>query len=684
VTRREFTTLLAMPALAPAQTTTDRPRWLKEGIVMVGSWEAPIFLTRRGGELIDVAQNWKEERTEASVRALKEAGVNLVITNLHKGFGLQTEAGEIEATRLYTRLAHEFGIRVGGYVGGTLMYETLFEEEPGAREWVQRDEYGHPSYYFGDQTFRYVACHNNPDYHAFLEKVLRLGIEDLKLDLIHFDYFAWPAEPRSCHCQYCRQGFQRFLNSRYANPTRALKRFGFSRIKGIVPPPYNDVQAGPLPFRDVHNPVMQEWAMFRAASLATRFAEFEQFIHRLNPEVALEGNPNLNFARNLGFTQGVDVAQLLEHGDIVWSEGHNDARFTEGRIVSRVRAFKSVRVMGKSLFVYTGGRYAAKPPASPPELLLAEAMAFNGANLGMVGDLSRDGVNLTPAAHRYVRFFLQRAKDLTETDSAAEVAVLRSFPAIEFNPAACNVSTILFEQTLLQSQTPFDIVFNRHLAKLGRYKVLVLANQDALSDAELVAIQRFVADGGGLVATGETSLRNEWRQRRERYGLRDLFGFDLPPGRAVRRVSGKGRVAFLPAIEPSIAPPVAQGAYDFDNKYWAAPRNASELVEAVRWASGGLSIEVQAPVSVATELVHLRRKTQMLLHLINFDVSNTASPLSVRFRAPSGSSIGEIGWESPDEDGTVTPLVKNGPAEANITISKLRIYGLLRVQLVKL
>ena len=114
--------------------------------------------------------------------------------------------------------------------------------------------------------------------------------------------------------------------------------------------------------------------------------------------------------------------------------------------------------MGKSIFMYTGGRYGTQDPASPPELRIAEAMAYNGVNIGMVGDVSPDGAVLTPAAGRYIDFFRSHVKDLADTGSAADVAVLRAFASIEFNPAVSNTATVLFEQSLIQSQIPFDII----------------------------------------------------------------------------------------------------------------------------------------------------------------------------------------------------------------------------------
>jgi hypothetical protein len=46
----------------------------------------------------------------------------------------------------------------------------------------------------------------------------------------------------------------------------------------------------------------------------------------------------------------------------------------------------------------------------------------------------------------------------------------------------------------------------------------------ALSDKQAVAIRRFVEGGGGLIATGQTSLYNEWGDPRPDYALADLFG----------------------------------------------------------------------------------------------------------------------------------------------------------------
>jgi len=81
-----------------------------------------------------------------------------------------------------------------------------------------------------------------------------------------------------------------------------------------------------------------------------------------------------------------------------------------------------------------------------------------------------------------------------------------------------------FVQALVRSRIPYLPVntadIDRDAAGLS---VLILANVGALSDAECAAIRRFVARGGSLIATGESSLYNEWGDARPDFGLSDLL-----------------------------------------------------------------------------------------------------------------------------------------------------------------
>ena len=349
-----------------------------------------------------------------------------------------------------------------------------------------------------------MACRNNPGYQAFIRKVLRVGLQDLKLDVIHFDQMRWPQEPFTCRCKYCQEQFRGFLRSRY-QPVRARLRFGFSGFDGVIPPPYDLSSGISLRPSELRNPLMQEWARFRAWSLAQRYREYDQYIHELNPEAALISNPTMNLDSNIEFTWGVDLQQLLEHGDAIWSEERNLASWTADGLVSMIRAYKAARSMGQSVF-----RWQPAPPPyvyeQPIELRLSESVAYNNMNLGVVAGSDVGTNTVSPVIQRFIDFLRAHSKELKHTESIADVAVLRSFSSIEFNPAQANVSTVLFEQSLIQSKVPFAIIFDRHLKDLSKYKVLVLANQDALSDDQLAMIRKFV-EGGGLVATENMRIK---------------------------------------------------------------------------------------------------------------------------------------------------------------------------------
>lgn len=114
------------------------------------------------------------------------------------------------------------------------------------------------------------------------------------------------------------------------------------------------------------NPLMQDWVNFRAWSYALHYGEYHAYLEKLNPEVALEGNPNVDLSLNKGFRNSVYFGHLLEHGDIVWSEEPQQAFWTaDKRLVSKIRSYKLVRGLGKSLFAYTGGRFGTWSPEAP-------------------------------------------------------------------------------------------------------------------------------------------------------------------------------------------------------------------------------------------------------------------------------------------------------------------------------
>jgi hypothetical protein len=78
---------------------------------------------------------------------------------------------------------------------------------------------------------------------------------------------------------------------------------------------------------------------------------------------------------------------------------------------------------------------------------------------------------------------------------------------------------------LIRARIPYLPVHADHVERdAEQLETLILPNVGSLSDEQCAAIRRFVERGGGLVATGESSLYDEWGDRRPDFALADIFG----------------------------------------------------------------------------------------------------------------------------------------------------------------
>jgi hypothetical protein len=81
-------------------------------------------------------------------------------------------------------------------------------------------------------------------------------------------------------------------------------------------------------------------------------------------------------------------------------------------------------------------------------------------------------------------------------------------------------------QALIEMRVPFEMVHDGLLdaGRLQAFQLLILPNIAALSERQCNQLRDYVARGGSLIATGETSLYDENGDRRPDFGLGDLFG----------------------------------------------------------------------------------------------------------------------------------------------------------------
>ena len=136
-----------------------------------------------------------------------------------------------------------------------------------------------------------------------------------------------------------------------------------------------------------------------------------------------------------------------------------------------------------------------------------------------------------PVVERIYDWHYRHERYLRNERSLARVALLHSEQTEAWHPGVAegdrHADHVLgMYHALIEARVPFDLVHEALLTpeRVDPYKVLVLADAAALSDAQCDAIRQYVRRGGSVVATFASSLFDETGVRRADFGLADVFG----------------------------------------------------------------------------------------------------------------------------------------------------------------
>jgi hypothetical protein len=179
---------------------------------------------------------------------------------------------------------------------------------------------------------------------------------------------------------------------------------------------------------------------------------------------------------------------------------------------------------------------------------------------------------------------------------------------------------------------PVRLITEQDLTEEGlrHTQVLVLPNAVCLSNSQCDVIRRFVHRGGGLVATGETSLCDAFGVSRSDFGLRDLFG-----------------VSYLGAPSAGSAPTALDPNFSIalDERYWRNRSAAATLIlttklrEAVPKLNTVVptgSVMFKGPQAVVSEPIG----SAEVLARVKFDgADNPGSPAVVMRRVGRGTVL---------------------------------------------
>jgi Hypothetical glycosyl hydrolase 6 len=426
-------------------------------------------------------------------------------------FPLQHQAEFLKGRDLYgelVRAAREDGLAVLARMDSNRTSEDFYRAHP---DWFARMASGDP-YRAAD---KYVTCINSPYYDEYLPAILTEIIQRS-----HPDGFAdnsWSGLPRAsiCYCANCVKKFQ------------AVSGHSLPRGKDWNDPVYRNWiewnYARRLEVWDLNNRVTKSaggphclWFGMNSGSItaeSSSFRDLKKICSR--SEFLLLDHQSRNDAT--GFQQNGDAGKLV-HGLLGWDKLAPES----------MALYQAPSRPGEISF-----RLASKP-APEARLWMIEGIAGGIQPWWHHVGAYHEDRRMYHTAEPIFRWHKEHEQYLVHRQPIAPVGVVWSQRNTDYfgrdDPA--DVVDAPYEgltEALIRARIPYLPVNVENIDRdASQLAVLVLPNVGALSTEQCASIRRFVHAGGSLVATGATSLYNEWGDPRSDFGLADLFGAHAP------------------------------------------------------------------------------------------------------------------------------------------------------------
>jgi hypothetical protein len=456
---------------------------------------------------------WREywKRTAVQGVVINAGGI---VAYYPSKFPLHHRAEFLNGRDLYGELAkaaHEDGIAVLARMDSNRAAEDFYRAHP---DWFARMQNGEP--YRADD--KYVTCVNSPYYDEYIPGILREIIERS-----HPEGFAdnsWSGLTRGsiCYCDNCARRFRSYANA--ALPPR--KDWNSDVYRRWIQWNY----ARRVEIWDNNNSVTKAagganclWLGMNSGSITSQSNSFRDFrsICKRSEFLLLDHQSRADAA---GFQQNGETGKLV-HGLIGWDKA-----------IIESMALYQVRVASK--------------PEPEARMWMVEGIA-GGIHpwWHMVGAV-HDDRRMYRTPEKIFTWHKEHEQYLTNRKPVAQVGILWSQANTDFfgrDDAAELVDLPYrgFAQALLRARIPYIPVHADDLEREAPgLAALVLPNAGGLSDAHCAAIRRFAEGGGALIASGASSLYNEWGDARKDFALADLFGVHAPSPDFGRRREQQG------------------------------------------------------------------------------------------------------------------------------------------------
>jgi hypothetical protein len=498
-TRRNFLQLTAGAALSAPLTAQTTAAGTKPWYLRTYRW-GQTNITEQDPVQYDIPW-WREfwKRTEVQGVIINAGGI---VAYYPSKFPLQYRAQFLDGRDLYgelTEAAHRDGLVVMARMDSNRTAENFFQAHP---DWFARMADGKP-YRAAD---KYITCINSAYYDEYLPDVLREIIQRSKPEGITDNSWAGMGRASICYCDNCQRKFK-------------------AKTGQAIPPRAN-----------WDDPVYRQWIMWNYA----RRTELWEFNNRTTQ--AAGGRDCIWSGMNSGSVSAQansfrDLKEICSRAHIIMldHQRRDDATGFQqnGDTGKRVHSMMGWdKLAPESMAMYENGRTSYRVASKPA----AEARMWMIA--GMAGGIQpwwhhvgayHDDRRMYRTAEPVMKWHKANEAFLINRKPVASVGLVWSQRNTDFfgRESAADLVDAPYEgfaQALIRARIPYLPVhagdIDRESASLS---VLVLANVGGLSDAECAAIRRFVTRGGSLIATGDSTLYNEWGDARSDFALNDLL-----------------------------------------------------------------------------------------------------------------------------------------------------------------
>lgn len=407
------------------------------------------------------------------------------------------------------RPAQQMGITI---VARTDAQACLNEAATAHPEWLNIDENGNPRKHKSFLDTRTITCAYGDYNFKYMTSIHKEIMEMYMVDGLFCN--RWQGWARGmCYCPTCQKLFREFskgmdLPRKHAQEKELLKYY--------------------------------EWETERLTEL---WHLWDAEIRKINPQSRYFSNV------------GIDIDRAAELAPTYMSETQSRGQNAPWHVGWQGKKTQAIFGYDKRIIALVGmtlnERHSITPEAEVKMWLLSAIT--NGLSPWLIKSSLRNWDNRwIPAVEKVYNWHYENEKYLDNKKNLAKVAVLfrkdnprnpllgtgastsiggdrdidpegkRLHPAFPVND---NKAAEGIYQMLIESRIPFDWAYNGKLnpENMDRFKVLILPNASNLTDEECEKIRQFVHRGGSIIATYETSLYDNGKQR-SNFGLADLLG----------------------------------------------------------------------------------------------------------------------------------------------------------------